>query len=299
MNTGMLVVIHDRYQDSYYAALVDKIALLENSASPRLIFVGGSNVAFGVDSQTVQEQSGYHVVNMGLNGNLGIRFMLSVVKPTLRTGDVVVIMPEYQQFFNAKENVGPAFVQALIANPVLLQYVSSPIEIGYMAELFPYIYTQAIKSIWQDITQRDCLFCVNDEQIYFRSAFNAYGDIISHEDVHPTREIAHINLRYNKNNPNISHTISIINKFAKDTETLEIKIFIIYPATPSPINDSTISMLNYLDARLKKELKIPVLGNLSDAWYSTALFFDTYYHLTPQGRFVNTNRIVDYLLSIE
>jgi hypothetical protein len=39
-------IIHTRYQDSYYAALADKMALLENSTSPRLIFVGGSNVAF-------------------------------------------------------------------------------------------------------------------------------------------------------------------------------------------------------------------------------------------------------------
>lgn len=297
LNAAMLMIIHTRYQDSYYAALADKMALLENTTSPRLIFVGGSNVAFGIDSQTIQEESGYQVVNMGLNGNLGMRFMLAVVSPFLRTDDVVVIMPEYQQFLNPKDNVGPTLVQTLIANPQFLKYVNSFPGAVSIAELFPYVYTQAIKTIWRDLATRDCMFCKNDEQIYYRAAFNAFGDVISHEKIHPTREIAHISLRYDENNPNISHTIDTINSFVKRAKAQGAHPLLIYPATPSPANETTTTMLNYLAKRLQNELSFPVIGNPQAAWYSRALFFDTYYHLTPEGRTLNTERILEQITS--
>ena len=295
LNTAMLAVIHARYQDSYYAALADKITLLKNSASPRLIFVGGSNVAFGVDSQTIQEESGYQVVNMGLNGNLGMPFMLAVVSPFLRAGDVVIIMPEYTLLLSQKYNIGPTFIQTLLANPSLLQYVDSTFEAKYIIDLFPYVYTQAIKSIWHDMATRDCLFCENDEQIYFRAAFNAYGDVTSHEKIHPTREISHISLRYNEQNPNISRAIEIIITFAKDAEAQGAHTLLLYPATPSPADDATQKMLDYLAGRLHEELVTPLLGSPQDAWYSRALFFDTYYHLTPEGRTLNTERILQQI----
>jgi len=223
---------------------------------------------------------------------------LATIKPTLQLGDIVIIMPEYQQFLNEKNNMGPAYLQTLIANPTLLRYISSADEVIYLAEIFPYVYTQTVRSFCKDLSQRDCLFCENNEQIYHRSAFNTFGDMMSHEQIHPTQEISHLYLENRQNNPNISKTISIINKFALYVEEKMGSVFLLYPATPSPSDDATYEILDYLDLRLKNELNITVVGNPSDAWYSRGFFFDTYYHLTPQGREINTERVIDYLLSI-
>lgn len=294
LNAGMLTIIHLRYQDSYAAAQVDKIALLENTASPRIIFVGGSNVAFGVDSAMVQATTGYHVVNMGLNGNLGLRYMLSVVQAYVQPGDLVVIMPEYQQFLNDNDNLGPIFVQMLIANPELVKYLSSPKEIVAIAQLFPYVYTQAFKSIIKDIQQRDCIFCPNDEQIYYRAAFNAYGDVISHEKIHPTREIGHLYLSYTEDNPNIHKATQVINQFVQETAQQQVITLMLYPATPFP-SENTLRVLEELEQELNSQLSMDVVGSLQDAWYSRALFFDTCYHLIPAGRELNTERILELI----
>ena len=57
------------------------------------MFVGGSNLAFGIDSREVEQRTGYRVVNMGMGFNMGLRFMLAVVRPHIHAGDVVVWCP--------------------------------------------------------------------------------------------------------------------------------------------------------------------------------------------------------------
>lgn len=296
INLGILTTIHLRYQDNYVAAQEDKISLLENTPSPRIILVGGSNAAFGVDSAMLQESTGYHVVNMGLNANLGLRYMLSVVQAHVQPGDLVVILPEYQQFLNDNDNLGPAFVQMLIANPELAAYVSSPEQVFSIIQLFPYVYTQAIQSIARNIQERNCVFCANDEKIYYRTAFNSYGDIISHENIHPVIEISHLDLGYSETNPNIDKAIHEINRFTEKTVLHQVTTVMLYPATPSPGTfEDTIKTLAEIQEQLDSKLNIDVIGEIEDAWYSRALFFDTSYHLTPEGRTLNTTRIIELL----
>src|SRR5438045_2669104 len=67
-------------QDSLYAASIDKISLLRTQASPRLIFVGGSSMAFGMDSALVANRCGFHPVNTGLHVGIGLEFMLGQVE---------------------------------------------------------------------------------------------------------------------------------------------------------------------------------------------------------------------------
>src|SRR5689334_933484 len=68
---GLLALLFARYHrqfppaDNYFLAAVDKQRLVARQPSPRLIFVGGSSMAFGLDSAAVAQACGYHPVNMG------------------------------------------------------------------------------------------------------------------------------------------------------------------------------------------------------------------------------------------
>src|SRR5215212_5179389 len=85
--------------DSYIAAVLEKDRLIRDTPSPKIILVGGSNLAFGIDSHMLEDSLGVHVVNMGLYAKLGLRYMLAQVKPYIRKGDLVLVVPEYDQFF--------------------------------------------------------------------------------------------------------------------------------------------------------------------------------------------------------
>lgn len=87
------------YQDSYYAELPELYYRLTDSPGKRIILVGGSNVAFGVDVGLLEQmlaQYGYEytVCPFGLYAAVGTSAMLELSKNQLREGDVVVLAVE-------------------------------------------------------------------------------------------------------------------------------------------------------------------------------------------------------------
>ena len=88
-----------QYGNTFVGELPAKRALLTaESDKPRLILVGGSAAAFGVDSALLaRELPDYQPVNFGLYAALGTRVMLDLSIKELRPGDLVVIMPEQQR----------------------------------------------------------------------------------------------------------------------------------------------------------------------------------------------------------
>lgn len=295
VNGILLRTIHVRNQQSYYAALIDKIEILTSTESPRIIIVGGSNTAFGIDSELLQKESGYNVVNTGLNGNLGMRFMLHTIEPYLQQGDIVLIMPEFDSILGTNESIGPAYVQVLLTNPSLAQYIHSPQEVYYFLKLFPYTYTEAIKTMVADYFEKGCIVCENEERIYYRTAFNQYGDIVSHENIHPIWEIGHVYLSVTEDDRNVQRFIDILNDFARRTLAENITVLLAYPSTPSAGDQRTMNMITLLDTMLTSQLHIEVIGKPEESWYSRALFFDKPYHLNIEGRELNTQRIIQQI----
>ncbi len=96
---GVGVSLPSCYQDSYYAQLPALYRRLTGSTGKRLILVGGSNVAFGVDGGLLKQllaQYGYEytVCPFGLYAAVGTSAMLELSQGQLREGDVVVLAIE-------------------------------------------------------------------------------------------------------------------------------------------------------------------------------------------------------------
>lgn len=87
-------------ESHYMYAYRQKEVMLDSVPSPRLIFIGGSNLAFGLISPRIADSLGINVVNYGLHASIGLKFMMDDVEPRLRPGDIAVIVPEYQQFYS-------------------------------------------------------------------------------------------------------------------------------------------------------------------------------------------------------
>src|SRR4051812_14897263 len=116
--SGLVIGQYDTHaaDDNYLAAVLEKDRLIRNTPSPKIILVGGSNLAFGIDSKAIQDSLGLKVVNMGLYAKLGLRYMLAQVKPYIKPGDIVVVVPEYDQFYgdfaNGDNTPNPALLSA-------------------------------------------------------------------------------------------------------------------------------------------------------------------------------------------
>uniref|UniRef100_UPI003B3A9963 hypothetical protein n=1 Tax=Spirosoma sp. TaxID=1899569 RepID=UPI003B3A9963 len=85
-----------RDQSVYVASSLDKERRLEQIPGKRLVLVGGSGLAMGLQSAYLQKITNRPVVNMGLHAALGLPFMLREALSGIRPGDTVILCPEYE-----------------------------------------------------------------------------------------------------------------------------------------------------------------------------------------------------------
>lgn len=90
------VAMPDYYQDSYYAVLPEMYQRLKETQGPKIVVVGGSNVAFGLDSALMEQllaEKGYDytVCSFGLYAAVGTSAMLDLSEDTLKEGDIVIL----------------------------------------------------------------------------------------------------------------------------------------------------------------------------------------------------------------
>jgi hypothetical protein len=284
-----------RNMQSFLAAFADKQELLQSTPSPRVILVGGSSVAFGFDCAALAQKVGVPVVNMGLQGGLGLPFELESLKPDLREGDIVILSPEYHNILG-KLNGGEMLAQIAVLYPRSIQYFSTWNEVWQMMRTFPAVHASAIRNMLEDLKLHHCLVCTNREPVYYRDAFDkSTGDVVINEAI--TRRDAPIvlNLPFDIDSKELSESIKILNRFVQYAAARNITVFFYYPSSVDVTDVSTAEILKQLDRRLRVELTIPILNSLKDSQYGSEYMYDTAYHLNWAGDALNTQRLGELL----
>lgn len=79
-------------------------ARAERITKPKIVFVGGSNLLFGMKAGSLGERIGRPVVNYGWIGPLGLDLIAERAGEIVGPGDWVVIAPEYGHFYEFQTN---------------------------------------------------------------------------------------------------------------------------------------------------------------------------------------------------
>src|SRR5258708_4132609 len=66
-----------RDPNDYLGASAEKEKRENSISRPKIILVGGSNLAFGINSEIIEKEFKMPVVNMGLHAGLGLEFTLN------------------------------------------------------------------------------------------------------------------------------------------------------------------------------------------------------------------------------
>src|ERR1700739_1843921 len=90
-------------RNDYFASLIDKHNRLKQAGNNRLIFVGGSNLNFGINSEEIEKELNLPVVNLGLHAGLGLDFILNEAMSEIKQGDIVVLSIEYELYDSKNE----------------------------------------------------------------------------------------------------------------------------------------------------------------------------------------------------
>jgi hypothetical protein len=95
---GLILPTTPSAKTSLYFAEIQKDSLLRNVPAPRMIFVGGSSVAMGLNGRILKDSLHINPINTALDFGLGLQYMLKHTLPLVKGSDIVILMPEYQHF---------------------------------------------------------------------------------------------------------------------------------------------------------------------------------------------------------
>ena len=265
------------WQGDYMYALIDKFENLKTEKSPKIVLIGGSGLAFGMDSKTISEYYNMPVINMGLHGGIGLRFLLEGIKPYMKRNDILLIIPEYGFFYDIYLGAGSNLIEVLLnIYPQGFRYLTFQQYVMMLSELPRY----SIDNL-QDAYMKENAFQKHEQKIYARKNFNRYGDMTAH-----WAEQSYINEQY-KDLP----TRPIDEKMLKELEdyitfyqSQGVEVVILPPALVSTIAQSMHGEIQQVTETLAKNPN-RAYHYFHPARYSLpdSLGYDTKYHLLKSG----------------
>jgi hypothetical protein len=288
------------------AAINDKMALIASTPAPRIIFVGTSDLAFGIDSEKIGQAFDMPVVNMGLHGGLGYRFDLEAVRPYIQRGDIIIVsafLPGVSDilFYGHDDGAG-VHLWMLKFRPDIVKAIQKPQQwILLIRE-----YTSFIQSMRQTAlySQLSHLYPVSPvpQVAYRRNGFNEYGDLVAHNDLpstpwpkavtspQPTWTFAALA------NPISTDAPAYLNDFATFVHEQGATIYAIAPPQPRSLVPDPDQLIPAPE--LAASIAIPLLGSPVNYLYPDDYFYDAPAHLTKIGREARSEQIIKDLSQV-
>lgn len=275
---------------SYTASIIEKYDRLQSLPSPKIVLIAGSNFAYGINSEMIEKSFEKPTVNMAMHYDYGTDFMLRQIQDELHKGDTVIMGFEY--IIEAQGNIGEKIQMAKIF-PKANEWFT-------YTDIAQYLGEQARVRISNFKITLDRLGSTDDSHptvedttsIFFRKAINQYGDLISHLNNPPLKNIPPAVI-----NDKISMHLAIadMNAFYEKMQKKGVKVYYSYPSYAESSYKQEEEIINKLDKELRKEAKFPILGKLQDFVFADSLCQDMVYHLNAKGRDIRTQKLIDLL----
>jgi|SRR6185312_1133497 len=269
--------------NSYLHGFKQKDNLLKQTHSPKIILVGDSNMAFGIDSAALKREYGENVVNTGLHGGLGMDFPLNWTGRYISNGDTVLVSFAYPIFFGKSSHGDETVSALLLEEPRAWKYL----DCGSARTLFSGLGNVCGDRIL-DCLHRHPHFSSNE--IYNAQAFNEFGDVVSQagkspHQIPPTMPEKELS----------ADAFNRLAAFVTGAEARGAKVCIIPPPYRADMFDATRDQVREAWTEMQKRFPKEAVGEPSNFVYEASFFFDTEYHLNGSGRKMRTHQIVNVL----
>ena len=288
---GVALFAPPAFEDSFVGILDEKFERLTAIEEDKIVVVGGSSVAFGIDSELLEKYLGMPVVNFGLYAALGTKLMLDLSLAGIDEGDIVVISPEMDEealslFFGAD-----TVWRAIDGSPEMLQYIdfdnypalfgalygfsSSKLEylLGDGSEINSGIYLSCYFDEYLDFDyprENNVMFSYYEKNNLIELNVDAYGDAFD-------------------------EFIDYLNVYIEECKRRGARVFF----SPSSMNKMAVKgdekTIGELEDKLSSSLDCPLISDFDDLILDAGYFFDTNFHLNEAGRRVRTMRLAEDL----
>ena len=245
--------------------------------SCKIVIIGGSNGAFGINSKMIKEAFHLPVINTCTHAGIGIRMQFETYKDLLRNGDIVIFIPEYGGGRGR-----------LYGGSSLLRIASSHL---------PEIYRKVSLNQWLYLHK---YFGIHNKEVYEHSdciefdgavsakAINEYGDIEWEREHQDTIK------NYTFSGFMDRDFIAYYKYILSFTKEKGIRLVFLPPTLMKTNFNSCIKQIDSI-ANCLKENDIPWQSQPSRYSFPDSLYFDTPYHLTTSGARKRTELLIEDL----
>ncbi len=266
---------------------IEKNDLLKNTPGPRIIFIGGSNLAFGLDCQIVKDSLSLNPINTGIIANIGMKYMLRNALEYIRPNDIVVASPEYQQFYEDFDNgEGELLTMVLDVSPDTKKLLD-PIQAFKLLRYVPqYCLEKFDPAKYRSLCKDTALAKSYAYKDYGRFSYNIYGDAYKHWNA-PKKNVIPLAINGKLN----EDAFRELNKFRKDIVAKGAKLFIAFPGYQDISFKKYLNQIKTIERKFK-ENSFTLLGTALRYEMPDSLTYDTPYHLTYEGVKLRTDLLI-------
>jgi hypothetical protein len=281
-----------QFDQSILAAIPDKHTMLEHTAAPRIIFVGGSSVSMGINSQKVSAYFHIPVINDATALWPGLKFMVNDLKPYIRKNDIIVLSPEYNCFDMSNNQCGFEGYEGLIAIVCnIVPQEKNLIDLKQWMHLLAYVPHYAASQVNNEVIHGGNVNTVG----LGRHDYNSYGDLYVHWNwakvPFKAEEKCTGDEKVN------ADAINFLCDFNQYIHSKQATLFIL----PPPLQDTSFFNQQYIINKIItqfKERRLPLIASPERYMLEDKYFNDLEYHLTKAGVDRRTDMVIQDLARV-
>ena len=273
------------------AKLVSEVLKSEN---PKVLFVGGSNVLFGVDSKQFSQSTGIPSINFGCAAGMGPELILDLISNHLSSEDLVVMNWEYEHFrFERSGIIDLTYLNLLMSYQHEFKRKLPFIDQRHLSLSVPFShFREAVLCHFNPLVNNNVYRCnwLIDEEGNVRS--NKGVQISKKELIASPSSLLTTEITFT------SDIKDIFSNFVKDCRKRNVQLFASWPNTfanpvyfENEIVDANIKTIR----RFWNSMGVEVVGNYKDSMLESEYFYDTVYHLNAEGVRLRTEKLTSQL----
>lgn len=284
------------YGDSYYGELSQMYRRLRTVEGKKIVIVGGSNVAFGVDTElleTLLRQCGYDysVCSFGLYAAVGTGVMLTLSEDWLEEGDIVVLAIEPAEETLSGYFGATAFWKCAESLPELLLALDSGQRAAIAGNFLEYLQ-QRLEIVRSGVYPQA-------QGVYGKASFNDRCDMV-YDRPGNTMALGYdtgnpIDLAGAQLQPELRERIEAYWERAKNRGADVVMSF--SPMNRGALVDASEQTVYEYFLRCQQDVSCPVISDPHDYILDSGWFYDTNFHLNTAGAQIRTAQLAEDLLS--
>jgi hypothetical protein len=249
--------------------------LLVHTSSPKIVFTGGSNALFGIDSELMEKNLKTPVINYSIQAGVPISFYIKEISPHIGKGDTVLLVLEYGYYYG----------------------VARDEAIATLVETYPNGIPSFLPEYWQQAPQimklvfRNEYTRAKDTSIISRE-YNKWGDAVYMLDYKGETAVDTENGTIADISAIDPKVIQQINDFSRESKTKGANVVIFFPSISKSQFDPQRENAKKLYDYLISHLDCTILGTPEEYAFPDKYITNTTYHLDGEGRRIRTEMMI-------